>query len=137
MIIQNTDLSIDNPASPTTFICRMIHIQYNFRIFTGGVLIAVNTVSLSSGQFYIDILILQHYLIITGAGFLLVMGECGRGASATGRHQCNVDQVRSSRTTQTGMAKAKNGTPVIVIPGSIAPVGRFTGVRRKLYHTKR
>ena len=33
---------------------------------------------------------------LSGTGFLFVVRECGRSASAAGRHQCNVDQVRSS-----------------------------------------
>ena len=86
MIIQNADLRVNDPASPTALICRVVHIQYNLRIFAGGILIAVDTVSLSSGKLCINILIFQHYLIIAGTGLLFVMRECGRSASAAGRH---------------------------------------------------
>ena len=137
MIIQNADLRVNDPASPTALICRVVHIQYNLRIFAGGILIAVDTVSLSSGKLCINTFIFQHYLIIAGTGFLFVVRECGRSASAAGRHQCNVDQVRSSCPAQAGMAETEDRIPVIVVAGSVPPIGSFAGVRRKLYHTER
>ena len=86
----------------TALICRVVHIQYNLRIFAGGILIAVDTVSLSSGKLCINILIFQHYLIIAGTGLLFVMRECRVWAEWPLKRTWNVNQA-SKATRQSPM----------------------------------
>ena len=129
MIVKNTNLRVNNPASPTTFISRMIQIQNNLRIFVSRILITVNTGSLGCSEFRIDIFIFQHHLIIAGSRFFFFMSKCGRSTPAACRHDKNINQVGSSCTAQAGVAETINGTFIIIITGSISPVRCFICIR--------
>ena len=109
-----------------------------------GESIPLNATTLGGRQLYIDIIIFQTHLVISGACRLFRMREQRVNAERSfrllirqcHRHKRDIIQVTSAGSGEMGMAEACNGTVWIKISGNTVPA-RQSVVRTELHHAKR
>ena len=123
------------------------HIHNQTGITCLRVSIPMQACTQSSGQFHIDRIILQQYLIISRPGTLLFMREtrtiafirvfCCPGNQrflADYGHKEYIAIISNTRSTKMGMGKAHDGSIVVIIAGTGIPA-KETGIRTQLYHS--
>ena len=125
------------------------HIHNQTSITCLRVSIPMQACTQSSGQFHIDRIILQQYLIISRPGTLLFMREtrtiafirvfCCPGNQrflTDYRHKEYIAIISNTRSTKMGMGKAHDGSIVVIIAGTGIPA-KETGIRTQLHHSMR